>query len=260
MRLIALLAGGGSRANVANELHGRGQLVWCPQIEDLLARADAGGIDAAIVGLEDETGRSIAPTLVELAARHPAIPALIHGRVDGATLGALLSVVPTGARVEWAVRPYERLEPVVRRLLSPDYRPGVAPVLLQRFVGTAPPTLRVFIAVAALSAAWRRPVERVTLWSGVSPRTIERRLLRAGWPSARTVVRSFAALDAVWLMSEYGWSARRVTRERLFAHESGVTRLVARYCGMQPATLREDGGFAAALAQVTQRLSAGDAG
>jgi hypothetical protein len=47
---------------------------------------------------------------------------------------------------------------------------------------------------------------------------------------------------------------------RGFPHPSSVTRLLARYAGVRPATLREDGGFAAALEHVTRVLTSRDAG
>lgn len=255
MLSILVLAAGIGRVDITRELGRFATITWCEDAATLLDRACRGGCDLVITALEDEAGRSIAPTLVELAARAPTLPVLVHERIDGATLPGLLAVLVTGARIECAVRPYERLEPGIRRIVSPDFRPGATPVLLQRFVPRAPPPLQVFVALAALSAPWRRGVEVVAQWSRVSPRTIERRLQRARWPVAHTVLRSFAALDAVWLMSEYGWSARRVRQVRAFPHESSITRLVADYCGMLPATLREAGGFAAALAHVTRMLT-----
>jgi hypothetical protein len=113
-----------------------------------------------------------------------------------------------------------------------------------------PTALRVFVALAILAAPARRGVEEVARWSGVSLRTIERRLRHARWPAARVVLQSFTALDVVWLMTEYRWSARRVQQVRAFSHPSGVTRLLATYAGTRPATLFEDGGFAAALEHV----------
>jgi hypothetical protein len=255
---IAVLTGAGNRDDLTRQLAPLGAVAWYDRAEALVERASAGAVDAVVTGLEDESGRSIAPTIVALAACCVALPIIVHARIDGATLHKLLAIFTTGLRMHCAVQPFQRLAPVVRHALSPAFRPGVAPVLLQRFVPQAPAALRVFVALAVLAASTRRGVAELAGWSGVSSRTIERRLQRARWPAAHVVLQSFVALDAVWLMTEYGWSARHVREVRGFPHESSVTRLLTRYAGVRPATLREDGGFAAALAYVERRLRARD--
>lgn len=257
MALAVLTAGAGD--DVARQLAPFAALEWYGRAPALVERAGGGGVDAVVIGLDDEAGISIAPTVVALAARAPSVPVVVYAQVNGATIGKLLAVLAPGVRMQGVVRPHEPLAPAVREVLSPAFVPGVAPLLLQRFVPRAAPPLRVFVAVAALVARSRRGVEEVARWSGVSARTTERRLRRAGWPGAHTVLQSFAALDAVWLMTQYGWTARRVQQVRGFPHASSVTRLLARYVGSRPGTVREDGGFAAALEHVTLALlSPGD--
>lgn len=258
VKTVAVLAPRGGREDIARQLGTSGTVEWHERSDALVERVSSKGLDAVIVELEDESGRSIAGTVAELAARRPALPVIVYDRIDGATLRSLLAVLGIGLRMECVVRPHERLDVVLQRVVSPDYRPGVAPLLLLRFVPQAPKALRLFVALAALAAAERRGVDEVSGWSGVTPRTIGRRLMRARWPAAHVVLQSFIALDAVWLMSEYGWSARRVQVVRRFPHASSVTRLLARYAGVRPATLREDGGFPAALEHVLCVLSPRD--
>lgn len=234
-----------------------GTVVRCDDTESVVARVAAGGVQAVVTPLDDERGRSVAPVVVALAATHPAPAIVLYDRLDGASLPKLLAVFATGLRMTCAIRPFESVARAVEMATSPTFFPPVVPVLLARFVGLAPAGLASFIALAAVQASARRGVGELASWLGMSPRTVERRHERAGWPSARTVVRSFAALDAVWLMNEYGWSARHVQEVRGFSHPSGVTRLLARYCGLRPGTLREDGGFDAALANVERRLLTG---
>jgi hypothetical protein len=227
---------------------------WFDRAAELAACAAAGAVDAVVTGLRGEAGRSVAPMLVELAASRPTLPIVLHARINRTTLPELLAVFTLGLRMECAVRPFARLGPMLRDMLAPVYRPGAAPLLLHHFMNRVDEPVAVFVALAILSAPARRGVEELSVWSGVTSRTIERRLRRAGMPTARVVAQSFAALDAVWLMTEYGWSARRVQQVRAFSHPSGVTRLLASYAGTRPSTLVEDGGFAAALEGVTRTL------
>lgn len=259
MKTVAVLTPHGGRDDVARQLATSGTVEWHERSDALVDRVSSDGLAAVIVELEDEGDRSIAGTVAELAARRPALPVIVYDRVDGATLKSVLAVFGVGLRMEYVVRPHQRLDVVLRRVTSPDYRPGVSPLLLLRFVPRAPKSLRLFVALAALSATERRGVDEISAWSRVSSRTIERRLVRARWPPAHVVLQSFIALDAVWLMSEYGWPARRVQVVRRFPHASSVTRLLARYAGVRPATLREDGGFPAALEHVLRVLSPRDA-
>ena len=136
-----------------------------------------------------------------------------------------------------------------------DYRPGVAPLLLHHFMPHVPPGLAVFLVLAILEAPARRSVAELAAWSQSSVRTIERHLSRERWPAAHVVAHAFSALDAVWLMTEYGWSARRVQEVRRFSHPSGVTRLLSTYAGTKPATLIADGGLPAALDHVSRLFS-----
>jgi hypothetical protein len=254
---IAVLLGGGSREDVSHRLEPLGALEWYDQSTALVERIAVGPLDAVVTTLEDERGRSIAKVVAEIAARRPTLPIVLHTRIDHHTVERVTAVFTLGLRMECAIRPHARVDSVVLRMLDADYRPGVAPLLLHHFMHRVPPSLRVFIAIAILEAAARRTVDELARWSRVSSRTIERRLRAAGWPAAHVVTQSFAALDAVWLMTEYGWSARRVRDARAFSHASGVTRLLTAYAGTRPATLIEDGGFAAALEHVSGRLLGG---
>lgn len=254
---IGILAGGGSRADLSRQLAPIGAIEWFERAGCLLERARAGALHGVVAGLRDERGRSVAATLVELAAFRPTLPVVLHARLDRAALLELGAVFAPGLRMECVVRPFGRLEPVLRHMLTPDYRPGVAPVLLHHLMPRVPDRVALFIALAILTVAARPSVEELAAWSGVTPRTVGRRLRGAAMAPPHVVVQSFAALDAIWLMTEYGWSAQRVQQVRAFPHASRVTRLLASYAGTRPSTVMEDGGFAAALERVT-RVVLGD--
>ena len=255
MLRIGVLAGAGDREDVARQLGSLGAVDWLDAAGSLVSRAVDGALDVAVVGLRDEAGRSIAPAVTELAAHRPSFPVVLRTKLDHRALEELLAVFAPGLHMECAVRPFAPLALLVDRMRSPLYRPGVAPALLQHFVPSAPAPLAIFLTVAALTAPERRSVEEVASWTRVSPRTIERRLRSHGWASAHVVLHAFSALDAIWLMTEYGWPARLVQRVRGFPHLSSVTRLLATYAATRPSTLTADGGFRGALEQVGRMLS-----
>jgi AraC-like DNA-binding protein len=251
---IGVLAGGGNRDDISRQLREVGAVTWFERSEALVGRAAEGGFDAVVTDLRDGNGHSVAPVIVDLAAQRPTLPVLIYARITRATIDELLGVLAVGLRTEYAVRPFAHLAPILRYMLSPSFRPGAAPLLLHHVMPHVPASLSVFIALAILSAPARRSIDEIARWSGASLRTVERRLRREGWPTAHVVLRSFTAIDAVWLMTEYRWAARRVAQVRGFSHPSSVTRLLARYAGTSPATLLEDGGFPAALEHIMGTL------
>ena len=254
MSRIGVLAGSGNRDDVPRQLAALGVVEWHDLLGTLVARALSGDLDAIVTGVRDETGASIGAALVEIAARRPELPIVIHVRPDRVSISQLGAVFAPGLHVECVVRPFGHLAPTLEAMLAPSYRPGVAPVLLHHFLPDVPATLDVFVALAIVEGARRRSADELARWSGHSLRTVERRLQRARWPLAHVVCRSFSALDAVWLMTEYGWSARRVQEVRAFPHASSVTRLLETYAGTRPSTVADDGGFAAALDRVRQHM------
>lgn len=249
---VAILAGACSRHELSRELVPLGDVTWCDRGESLVSEVRGGGVNAVVMGLSDERRRSVAPLVTDIADHQPSLPMIISMRTDHAAIGGLLAVLTLGLRMECAVRPFARLDQVVRFMLAKNYRPGVAPLLLHHFMPHVPPALAVFVALAILEAPTRRSIAELAAWSRSSVRTIERHLSREQWPTAHVIAHAFSALDAVWLMSEYGWSARRVQEVRGFSHPSGVTRLLSTYAGTKPATLAADGGFPAALDHVAR--------
>lgn len=204
-------------------------------------------IGAVITELNDESGRSVAPLIVELVARAPSLPIVLYDVLNRPAIDRLGEILVPGLRIEFVLRDREPLGTTVRRALSSKLPPTVAPILLERFLPLAPPSLHVFLAVAALKAPSGRGLEHLAQWSGITRRTLSRRLASAGWQPPSVVLQTFRALDAVWLMTVGRRSARRVRELRGLGGPSAVGRLMRRYLGLAPLELRDAGGFEAAL-------------
>lgn len=210
---------------------------------------------AVITELSDESGRSVAPMVVELTARAPSVPIVLYDVLNRPSIDRLGEILVPGLRIDFVLRDLEPLGTTVRRALGSTLPPTVAPILLERFLPLAPASLHVFIAVAALKAPSGRSLEHLAQWSGITRRTLARRLAAAGWQPPSVVLQTFRALDAVWLMTVGGRSARRVQELRGFGGPSSVGRLMRRYLGLAPLELRDAGGFAAALDIAERALS-----
>jgi AraC-like DNA-binding protein len=182
-----------------------------------------------------------------VASRQFPVPVVVYDRADRLATDALPALMVSGLRIEFAVRPDEPLLPAIRQAMAGSQPTGAVPVILRRLLPLAPVPLRAFVAIAVLKATSGRGVDQLARWSQLSPRTLERRLVRAGWATAHVVLQTVRALDAVWLMAEHRWPARRIQRFRQFAHASSITRLMQRHLGLTPAVIREGAGFETAL-------------
>ena len=242
-----VVCGGDDRSVIGEQLANAAVLRYLDSI-DVASGVVAGGAIDVVVTDADSLRAGIAGWRQRVAGRARVIPVVVYDRADRLTIDALPAVMVPGLRVEFVVRPSEPLLPALRRVMVDGQPPSAVPVILRRLLPLAPSPLRTFLAIAVLKATSGRGVAQLARWSRVSPRTVERRLVRSGWATARVVLQTVRALDAVWLMSEHRWPARRIQRLRRFAHSSSITRLMQRYLGgLTPAGVREGGGFEPAL-------------
>jgi hypothetical protein len=243
-----VLRGGGDRSEIGNQLAYAAVLRYLDSM-DAVGEAMAGGPIDVVVTDADCLRAGIAGWRRRIARDGPRqVPVVVYDRVERLTTDALPALMVPGLRIEFVVRPAEPLLPALRRVMAPEQPSSAVPAILRRLLPLAPPLLRVFLAIAILKATSGRGVDQLARWSRVSPRTVERRLARSGWASARVVLQTVRALDAMWLMSEHRWPARRISRLRRFAHASAITRLMQRYLGgLTPACAREGADFQSAL-------------
>jgi hypothetical protein len=233
--------------SVARQLARVAEVQFVESTAALVQASVDGAVGAVITELGDETGRSVAPMVVELTARAPSVPIVLYDILNRPAIDRLREILVPGLRIEFVLRDAEPLGTTVRRALSAALPPTMAPILIERFLPLAPTSLHVFLAVAALKAPSGRSLEHLAHWSGVTRRTLARRLTAAGWQPPSVVLQTFRALDAVWLMTVCGRTARRVRELRDLGSPSSVGRLLRRYLGMAPLELRDAGGFGAAL-------------
>jgi len=255
--VIGVLVGeGGVRDEIARQLSRTGDVRDCTSIISAIEDYGAGRIQLLITTLGDERSDSLGRRMVTLAARAPDMPVIVYDRISRSTASALRAALVPGLRIDCAVRPVEPLSPLARQMLGPTLPAVVAPILIQRLLRIAPPSLWPFLLIAILKAPSRRGLDELARWSGVTPRTIERRLQRAGWEPARMLLQACRALDVLWLMTEYGWTVRRVQRARGIEFASAVTRLTQRYGGVTPREVHEGIDFRRVLESVVHRVTA----
>jgi hypothetical protein len=254
--VIGALVGEGSiRDEITRQLARLGEIEFCSTTTAAVEAGFAGRIDVLLTTLRDEQGASVARAIPTLSVRAPRVPVLLYDHVTRSTVNLLGAMLVPGLRMDCVVRPFEPLVPLVQQTLAGTLPPVVAPILLQRLLRVAPTSLAPFVCIAALKATSHRGLDQLARWSGVTPRTIERRLARARWAPVHVLLQSCRALDVLWLMTQYGWSVRKVQRARGVQFASAITRLTQRYAGTTPRDVREGIDFRAVLDDVLERIT-----
>jgi hypothetical protein len=254
--VIGALVGEGSiRDDITRQLARLGDIEYCSSATAAVEAAAAGRIDLLLTALRDDRGDPIARAIPALGVRAPRMPVLLYDQITRATVGLLRATLVPGLCMDCVVRPFEPLAPIVRQMLAATLPPVVAPILIERLVRVAPTPLGPFVTIAALKAPSRRGLDQLARWSGVTPRTIERRLVRAHWAPVHVLLQACRALDVLWLMTQYGWSVKTVQRARGLSFASAITRLTQRYAGVTPRDVREGLDFRAVLDDVVRRIT-----
>ncbi|MGH7719299.1 MAG: hypothetical protein ACREON_10705 [Gemmatimonadaceae bacterium] len=220
-----------------------------------MREAAEGTVDVIVTELDEERAPRVAPMVGALAGWAINVPIVLYmKKLNRPTVESLLAVLTPALRMHAVIREFDSLQSRARWILASAPPPCVSAVLLRHFVSDARPPLRPFLAAAALRASERHSVADLARLCGIYAGTVDRRLHRAGWASAHVVIRAFRAADVAWQMTQYGWSARRVQRERGFTDASAVTRLMSRYCGVTPSMIHEGASFRAVLAGVQRTV------
>ncbi len=248
--VAVVVRAGDDRTAIGQQLASFAVLRFLDSIDALDVAIAAGSVDVVVTDVDAWRSRMVALRAGRATSRPLTVPLIVYDRAEPLTTNALPALLVPRTAAEFVVRPDEPLAPAVHRAVgSVNPLPySAAPVILRRLLPLAPATLHVFLSILVLKATTGRGVDQLARWSRISPRTAERRLAEAGWTTARVVMQTVRALDAVWLMAEHRWSARQIQRARGMAHSSTITRLMQRHLGgLTPAAVREGAGFAAAL-------------
>ena len=243
------------RDDIARQLAPTGSARFVPNAAALIAAAAAHEFDVVMLELENEPGQSTLAIIEALASQAKAVPVIVYDQLSPWRIDVLREILLRVPLVELIPRPCRSLAPGVRSVLNRSDRLPVFASLLPRLLKVAPVDLELFLIVATVKTPRYPRVGQLALWSGSTLRTVERRLARAGWAPARTIVQAIRALDVVWLMSEYGMSTRQIQAARRFAHPTNIRRLTERYAGVTPAAIRIRNSYGHVLDTVVDRIT-----
>ncbi len=257
--IAAMIVGPKEQEFVRDQLAGVATVRFCDSVASLDRLAAEDEVEAVLADLRDRSGESVLSTLVAIHGRAPALPLIVCFRPTPVALREVPNVIAAGMGVGVVVRGFEHLGLMLRPLLGPPRAPSAAETLVRHIVPLAPPLLHAFFVIGALKASPHLGVATAARWSGMSARTLERRLRRANMPGASAVLGSYTALHAAWWLDVQGWSAKQVVGEMHFSHPSALTRLLQHHFDCSLTSLSSQGGFPALLFRFETTLLGGSA-
>lgn len=253
--ILVQLSDVGNRPRFAEVCRAFGDIVWCDDLDDLVARAAAREALAAVVDIEDRHGVSAARAVAAIRLRRPELPIVLWcDRREAAQ-----HIVPFLAGGVSAVvfRDESELE---RRLLSNLTR--ASDVAFQQLTDQAlhrrVPSPFIPVVRFCLDHAASLPrAETIARSVGMSPKTLATQLRRAGMPPVSVLVTWSKALVAAYRLEKSTESVAVIARSLGFSSGSALRRLLKRCANESPQVLRAPGGFGWVLRCFERFLSKG---
>ncbi|MGE0443539.1 MAG: helix-turn-helix domain-containing protein [Gemmatimonadales bacterium] len=228
------------RPRFAEACRAFGDVVWCDDLDELVARAAAREVLAVLVDAVDRQGRSTAPTVARLRARRPGLPIVLWcDRAAATDFGAF-------ARGGVSAIVFREDDDLERRLLSSVTRAN--DVAFQQLTDQAlhrrVPSAFIPLVRFCLDHAAQMPAADIIASSmGLSPRALSTQLRRAGLPPLGALVSWSRVLVAAYRLEKSTAAVGDVALSLGFPSGAALGRVLKRCTNESPVALREPGGF-----------------
>ena len=218
-----------------------GDVVWCDDLDELVARSSAREALAVVVDLTDRGGASTAAAVARIRPRRPELPAILW--CDRAAAAEHLGALATAGISSVVFRDDTELE---RRLLSAITR--ASDVAFQQLTDQAlhrrVPYPFIPVVRYCLDHAASMPRADVIARSvGLTPKALGVQLRRVGLPPVSALVMWSKALVAAYRLEKTTEPVAVIARSLGFSSGSALRRLLKRCTNEVPQVLRDPGGF-----------------
>jgi len=256
--VLVQLAQAELRPRFAEACRAFGDLVWCDDRDELVARAAFREALAVVIDLADAEGESTESVVRRIRAQRPILPIVLWA--ERATAAAVLPGFAAAGVSAIVFRDDPDLE--VRLLSALTRARDVAfqqltdQALHRRVPSSLIPVFRVCLDHAA-----RLPrVEGIARSVGLKPQALASRLRQAGLPPLSAIVMWSRALIAAYRLEHSTEPVVEIARSLGFASGSALRRLLKRCANETPNGVRQPGGFGWTLRCYERYLGRGGRG
>ena len=234
------------RLRIVEALRGSGMVELCGTSSRLAEYAAVSRPAVALIHVHDAQVSGADETVRALRAANPAMAVVIYATLDRHVSRAICRLIQAGA-TDLAIEGFDDLGAKVRTALR---RTGdgdrIADVLAEIERSMHPAGVEV-VEYCLLHAHEPLSVPCLSRALGTTPRTLARRLLAAGMPSAGAIIVWCRLAFASHLLENPSRSVTTVAYASDFASPSAFRNQMQRYLGMRPNDVRTRGGLAFVL-------------
>jgi AraC-like DNA-binding protein len=252
--VLVQLADVGLRPRFAESCKAYGDIVWCDDLDELVARADSRSALAVVVDVTDRWGRSSATSVAAIRAERPDLPIVLWADrqtapsrlvSDVAAAGASAVVFRDGSDLE------QRLLSALTRATDVAFHQLTDQALSRRVPEPLIPVFRFLLDRAdAMPSA-----DVLAASADLTARRLRQELRRAGMPALSVLMSWSRVLTAAYRLEKTAESVGDIARSVGFASASTLSRLLKRYTNELPRGLRGPGGFGWVLRCFERRLA-----
>ncbi|MEO8449283.1 MAG: AraC family transcriptional regulator [Gemmatimonadota bacterium] len=240
--LLVQLSEAGLRPLFAEMCKAFGDMLWCDDLNDLVARAAVEEALAVVVDALDRNGDSTAPAVAAMKARRPSLPVVLWCNrltISGEELAEFARVGISAIIFRDESDFEQRILSALTRASDLAFHEMTDQALHRRVPAGLIPIFRYCLDRAASPLT----AESVGRTVGLSAKALGGELKRAGMPPVATIVSWSQALAAAYRLEHSAEPATVIARSLGFPNTRSLTSVLKRCCNETPTNLREQGGF-----------------
>jgi hypothetical protein len=255
VRTVALIIAADGRAALGTPVLGLNP-VFCDRVDALLTLASSPDAGVVIAEPYDVNGVGVSAALAEIAAAPAAPETILVFDLTDRAVEQIREILDSGVVLRLAVRNQHGWARAVESARRDPLGQRPQRALFRRTVPFVDSPVRTFFAACALLADGPVRVHDAARMARLSPRTLEARLAKAGYPRAQTIAAWYRILYVAWCLDTEGLALKQLVGagdEGLRARRA-LGNLVKRHTTLTLASLGAPGSFAALLHRFLTRL------
>lgn len=235
-----------SRARLAEAVRGWGHLHVCDRPSQLLALAENGLVEVAVLDMRDPWGNSTLQTVRTLTEDFPSIPVLLYWTMSSFASREVLEFAKAGVS-ELVLRDVDDDRGLLQGALRDASNKRSASEILDELSPLVPPHVAAMIRFCLENGRRALTVEDVAAGLNVHRKTLVDRLRAADLPSPSTVIAWCRLLLSAKALEDPGRSVEQVALMLDFPSGTSMRNMVKRYTGLRTGEVRENGGLQCVL-------------